>query len=161
MKPLLAGAAAAATVVLAALAGWALFGPRSPPRAGTPPATAAPAAARIAQHAQAVARAGEGMRYVGMEESLARPREGYRVTFAADDGANNAAARAKDDAASAARQADWQRRFCTAALQGEMAARGVNVVTGRVVGADGRTAYAADCVRGQPAQQAGPGGPML
>jgi hypothetical protein len=46
-------------------------------------------------------------------------------------------------------------------LKEEMAAQGVAVVTGRVVGGDGRTQYVADCVAGQDAPPAGPGGPLL
>lgn len=169
MNRYLAGATAAATVVLAALAGWALFGPPLGHDAPAPPAapdvTTPPAAARIAAQATALARAAGddaagGMRYLGTEETLARPGQGYRVTF---QSADPAPARGTDDAANAARQADWQRRFCTDGIKGEMAAQGVSVVTGRVVDAAGRTQYVADCVAGavQQQQQVGPGGPML
>jgi hypothetical protein len=158
LKPVLLGAAAAAAVVLAALAGWALFGPTAPPRPAAADATAPAAVPRIVQHAQAVVRETRGMRYVGTEESLERPREGYRVTFAADD---PALARARDDAGNAARQAAWQRRFCSEELRKDMAAQRVNVVTGRVVDGAGRTQYVADCVAGGAPQQAGPGGPLL
>lgn len=155
-----AGATAAATVVLVALAGWALFGP--PLRPGAPrPApdqTAAPAAERIAGHGRALAGEARDMRYVGTEPSMARPGQGYQVTFSTTD---PQLARAADDAANAARQAAWQRRFCDEDLRAEMAAQGVAVVTGRVVDSQGRTQHVADCVAGGAPQQLGPGGPLL
>ncbi|GGX93987.1 hypothetical protein GJV26_01725 [Massilia dura] len=157
MNRYLAGTAAAAAVVLAALAGWALFGPETAPPAA-PDDTAQPAAEAVAQYGRNLGRDVKGMRYVGMEEVLARPRQGYRVTFATAD---PQPATVRDDAANAARQADWQRRFCSAQLKEQMAARGVHVVTGRVVDGGGRTQYVADCVAGQPPAPAGPGGPLL
>ncbi|GGY59954.1 hypothetical protein [Pseudoduganella albidiflava] len=161
MKPYVAGAMAAAAVVLAALAGWALFGPpfsADAPRPAASDATVAPAAERIAGHGRALAGDAHGMRYVGTEPSLARPGQGYQVTFSTTD---QQPARAADDAANAARQAAWQRRFCDGELQAEMAAQGVAVVTGRVVDGQGRTQYVADCVAGGAPQQVGPGGPLL
>lgn len=158
MNRWLAGTASAAAVVLAGLAGWVLFGPGAPPPAA-PDGTAPPAAARIAEHARALVRGAHGVQYVGTEESLARPRQGYQVTFRS---AEPELARARDDAANAARRAAWQRRFCTDELKGEMAAQGVTVVTGRVVDGSGRTQHVADCMAGGGAtQQAGPGGPLL
>ncbi|WP_338760567.1 hypothetical protein [Massilia sp. METH4] len=154
-RPWLLGSAAAAAVVIAALAGWALFGPKAPP--AVPDAQASPTAGRIAQHARAVAGHGAGIRYVGMAPSLPQPREGYQVTFVTED---PALARARDDAANAARQAAWQQRFCTGQLQQEMAARQVNVVSGRLVDGSGRTQHVADC-RGDGQVQTGPGGPLL
>lgn len=154
-----AGALSAAAVVLAALAGWALFGPPLETGApGTADGTAPPAAARVAAHGMALARDARGMQYVGTEESLARPRQGYQVTFRSTD---PELARAPDDAGNAARQAAWQRRFCTEAMRGEMTAQGISVVTGRVVDTAGRTQHVADCVAGGAPQQAGPGGPTL
>ncbi|QGZ42470.1 hypothetical protein IP92_03186 [Pseudoduganella flava] len=158
LHPYLLGTAAAVTVVLAALAGWALFGPRTPPPRAAADQTAQPAAARIERYGRALQDGMAGMKYVATEEQLARPRQGYRVTF---ETADASLLKARDDAANAARQAAWQQRFCTDELRGEMRARQVNVVTGRVVDGGGRTQYVADCVAGQPAPQSGPGGPLL
>jgi hypothetical protein len=153
----LLGTAAAVTVVLAALAGWALFGPKKPPRPAADP-TAQPAAAHIERYGRALQEHVAGVKYVATEEQLARPRQGYRVTF---ETADAQLLKARDDATNAARQAAWQRRFCTDELRGEMRSRQVNVVSGRVVDGGGHTQYVADCVADQPAPQSGPGGPLL
>ena len=149
MKNLLAGAAAAAVVIAIGAAAWMTFAPRPAP---PPP----PATDGIDTYARQLDR--PGLRYVGTEDTTAAQRPAYSVTYAASDPALK---RGRTAAENAARQAEWRKRFCTDALAADMKAQGVTVVSGRVVDDAGTTQYVADCVAGQPAPRAGPGGPLL
>ncbi len=149
MNRFLAGGLAAATVVLAAAAGWALFGPAPAP---APRPAAAPAASSVERYGRQVPGA---LAYVDTQPKLAR--QGYVVTYTAQDPALQVGSGGDP----APLQAAWQQRFCTDELRGRMRADGVAVVTGKVVDGSGRTQYVADCLVDQAQQKTGPGGPLL